>query len=157
MNELAAAVGPAQLIVAEMTPGAAQHRWDSDTASAAKRIIAVSDIVSIHFYPECDDPDLERKSMMQWQKLCGDKFRIGEFSINKATSNRSQAIRDELEKFEVMGRRGVHTVSMWQFLKTEPAGHIDVVSLEINPPEPGVVGGEVIANDLADRGWLRRT
>ncbi len=157
VNELSNAVGPWQLIVAEMTPGAAEHHWGSDTTSAAKRIIAVSDIVSIHFYPEDDTTGQERISMMEWQKLCGDKFRIGEFSIKKINPNRSKAIREELKKFEVMGLRGVHTVSMWQFLKTESAGHIDEdMSLEITPPEPGVVGGEVIANDLADRGWLRR-
>ncbi len=153
-NKLTNAVGPGQLIVAEMVPGAAEHHWGGDTTVAAKRIIAVSDIVSIHFYPECDNPDLERNSMKEWQKLCGDKFRIGEFSINKDTPNRSQAIRDELKKFEVMGRRGVHTVSMWQFLKTEQAGHIDPLSLEVAPGMP--YNGEIIAGDLADRGWLRR-
>lgn len=142
-------IGPGQLISAELTPGAAAHRWQADTLGAAKRIVSNSDIVSVQFFPEEGSADVNFNSMRQWQAVSGDKFRVGGFSARKAQPNRTDKIQGWLSRFEVMGLRGVRNPMLWQFLKAEPAGHIDPYSLEFDPES------EAIANDLSAQGWLR--
>src|SRR5262249_37751762 len=44
--------GPYTRIIAEMLPGSVNHPWaDPAYAAAAQRIVAASDVVSVHFYP----------------------------------------------------------------------------------------------------------
>ena len=150
-TEKAAAVrragGPGTRICAELLPGSVNHPFkDPAYAAAARQIIAASDVVSVHYYPDAPYPQAastdEYRSLAAWNTLtraAGKPFVVGEFGVGESLRS-PEVVRGWLQHFYALG---VDQVRPWQFLKDE-AGHLDPYSMDL------VLGGHDLRAAFGD-------
>lgn len=146
--------GPGTVISAQLVPGAVNHPWaNPEYAEAARRVIAASDVVSIHAYPEgpvgSNPEDIELRSLQWWAQAtheAGKKFTIGEFGLREDLRT-PENINGWLRYYEDV--LGADHVSLWQFMKDD-VGHVDPVSWDL------ITGDHTHLDVLRDGGWLGR-
>ncbi|MHB8876440.1 MAG: cellulase family glycosylhydrolase [Myxococcaceae bacterium] len=136
--QIRAAGGPMTQIIAELLPGSVNHPWANPVyEAAAKKVIAASDVVAVHYYPPnvatpADDGTIEHQSIYKWNELCravNRPFVIGEFNLHESYSSDAK-LRAWVQHFYDLG---VDHVSFWQFLKNE-GGHVDPWSFDLVLP-----------------------
>lgn len=148
--------GPGTVISAQLVPGSVNHPWVNATyEEAARRIIAASDVVSVHAYPEGpvgSEPwmsGIEQRSTEWYARAtqeAGKKFTIGEFGLPENMRTREN-IDGWLRYYEDV--LGADHVSLWQFMKDD-VGHLDPMSWDL------ITGNHTHLDDLRNGGWLGR-
>jgi len=142
---------PGTRVSAQLVPGSVNHPFASPVyEAAARKIIAASDVVGIHFYPHGNGPGhpddhLDYNSILKWNDLCkqmGKPMIIGEFNVHHSARS-DEAIQNWLQHFKDIG---VDHVSLWQFMKNE-GGHIDEESFDS-------LRGRDYIGLLRDNGWI---
>jgi len=148
--------GDGTVISAQFVPGSVNHPWANPVyAEAAQRIIAASDVVSIHAYPEGapgSEPwmsGIEQRSTEWWAAAtrdAGKTFTIGEFGL-RSDLRTPENIGGWLRYYEDV--LGADHVSLWQFMKDD-VGHVDDISWDL------ITGNHTHLDVLQEGGWLGR-
>jgi len=154
--KIRAAGGPGTVISAQFVPGSVNHPWANPTfAEAARRIIAASDVISVHAYPTGpvgSEPwmsGIEQRSMDWWARAvhdAGKTFTIGEFGLPEHLRT-PDVINGWLRYYE--DTLGADHVSLWQFMKHD-VGHVDDMSWD------EITGNHTCLDILRQGGWLGR-
>jgi hypothetical protein len=168
VGRIRAHAGQGQRIITEMTPGAVghpDHGWP-EAHAAMKKIVEVSDVIGIHFYPvgapgalsgprqDGTWPAADWDSIRRWADLAKKAkkpFVIGEFSIPRDAEaiSREEYIQQTNAWLKELRDIGTAQVRFWQFLKAREGGHTDPAAVDFHHPDT-----QPLLDSLHHHGWF---